>query len=198
MAEYVDSHEMTEEKCVEFLNQIISGFKCIRERRIMHRDFKLANVLLHKGLVKIADFGFSKQFNVESRASTFLGTLSTMAPEVIKRGGYDSRADIWSIGAVFYSMLAKKSPYIVTKSYNQNRSEDDEIMLQQILANNPPKQIDQMPWSTVVKDFLKRILVADPDKRMVWSQLFSHPITKYSQSKFFSQEQINELFSTIL
>ena len=64
LAEYVESHEMPEEKCVEFLKQIISGFKIIRQRRIMHRDFKLENVLLHEGKVKIADFGFSKQFHI--------------------------------------------------------------------------------------------------------------------------------------
>ena len=77
----------------------------------MHRDFKLANVLLHNKQVKIADFGFSKQFHIQSVATTFLGTLNTMAPEVLCKSAYDSRADIWSIGVVFYQMLTKRSPY---------------------------------------------------------------------------------------
>lgn len=48
----------------------------------MHRDFKLANVLLHEGVAKIADLGFAKQM-VKGLTRTVLGTSLTMAPEVL-------------------------------------------------------------------------------------------------------------------
>ena len=48
----------------------------------MHRDFKLANVLLHNGICKIADLGFAKQMD-KNMAHTVLGTSLTMAPEVL-------------------------------------------------------------------------------------------------------------------
>ena len=48
----------------------------------MHRDFKAANVLLHKNYCKIADLGFAKQVKEESLTGTLLGTGQTMAPEV--------------------------------------------------------------------------------------------------------------------
>ena len=51
-----------------FLKQILNGFKVyflfmkgLHELKTMHRDFKAANVLLHNGMCKIADLGFSKQ-----------------------------------------------------------------------------------------------------------------------------------------
>lgn len=46
----------------------------------MHRDFKLANVLLHNGVCKIADLGFAKQMQKEGLTDTVLGTSYTMAP----------------------------------------------------------------------------------------------------------------------
>ncbi len=41
----------------------MSGFKCIREHKIIHRDLKFENILVSKGILKIADFGFYKILN---------------------------------------------------------------------------------------------------------------------------------------
>jgi serine/threonine protein kinase len=46
----------------------------------MHRDFKVANVLLHNGISKIADLGFAKQMEKKQMTKTILGTSLTMAP----------------------------------------------------------------------------------------------------------------------
>jgi len=46
----------------------------------MHRDFKLANILLHNNTCKIADLGFAKQLDMGSLTKTILGTSVTMAP----------------------------------------------------------------------------------------------------------------------
>jgi len=43
-----------------FLKQLINGFKGLHEKKIMHRDFKLANIMLHNGVCKIADLGIAK------------------------------------------------------------------------------------------------------------------------------------------
>lgn len=52
---------LTEDEATNFLKQILNGFKGLHEVGAMHRDFKLANVLLHNGICKIADLGFAKQ-----------------------------------------------------------------------------------------------------------------------------------------
>lgn len=51
---------MTEDEAVEFLIQILNAFKTLVQNNILHRDFKLPNILLHNGNIKIADFGFAK------------------------------------------------------------------------------------------------------------------------------------------
>ena len=50
----------------------------------MHRDFKVANVLLHNRVCKIADLGFAKQMEKKALTKTILGTSLTMAPEVLE------------------------------------------------------------------------------------------------------------------
>lgn len=78
----------------------------------MHRDFKLPNVLKHNGVIKLADFGFAKLLGTEDQqVETILGSPLNMAPEVLDRQAYNSKADIWSIGVSFYEMIFGKVPY---------------------------------------------------------------------------------------
>ena len=75
----------------------------------MHRDFKLANVLRHDGVIKLGDFGFAKLLGSEDEtAETILGSPLNMAPEILDHQPYNSKADIWSIGVAFYEMLFGK------------------------------------------------------------------------------------------
>lgn len=78
----------------------------------MHRDFKLPNILINNGIIKIADFGFSKILEAdESYAETMLGSPLNMAPEILQGFEYNNKCDIWSIGTVFYELLFEKPPY---------------------------------------------------------------------------------------
>jgi len=61
--------------------------------------------------LKIADFGFSRLLETEDLASTMLGSPLNMAPEVLSGNDYDNKADIWSIGTVFYELLFGKPPF---------------------------------------------------------------------------------------
>ena len=71
---------LTEEQATSFLKQIINGFQGLHAVKAMHRDFKLANILLHNNTCKIADLGFAKQLDMGSLTKTILGTSVTMAP----------------------------------------------------------------------------------------------------------------------
>lgn len=79
-----EKKRLSEQEATCFLKQIINGFKGLHEVRAMHRDFKAANVLLHDGVCKIADLGFSKQLKDKNGiTSTMLGTGLTAAPEIL-------------------------------------------------------------------------------------------------------------------
>ena len=79
----------------------------------MHRDLKPENIFLTRtGATKILDFGIAKLADGERRAmgvSTFtgivLGTLGYLAPEQIRGGAIDRRADLFALGAIVFEML---------------------------------------------------------------------------------------------
>jgi serine/threonine protein kinase len=87
---YLDKKKrLTEDEATVFLKQIINGFRGLHEVNAMHRDFKVANVLLHDGICKIADLGFAKQLDKKKKMTgTILGTSLTMAPELLREQNY--------------------------------------------------------------------------------------------------------------
>lgn len=64
-------------------------------------------------LVKITDFGLSKEISKASCVKTICGTLNYVAPEVLdnRHGSYGQSADIWSLGVLLYYMLTKEFPF---------------------------------------------------------------------------------------
>jgi len=55
----------------------------MREKKIVHRDLKLANILVsHDFKIKLADFGFARIIEEDQLMHSYLGTLVTMAPEI--------------------------------------------------------------------------------------------------------------------
>ena len=88
------------------------------DQGIVHRDIKPENILLDKqGRVKIADFGIAKILGREGKDSTLtegkqvIGTPHYMAPEQVEKPQtVDHRADIYSLGVVFYEMLTGELP----------------------------------------------------------------------------------------
>lgn len=98
--------------------KICEALQYAHEQGVLHRDIKPANILLDtKGRIKIADFGIAKlvgeakpDFNLTATGAT-VGTPQYMAPEQLEKPGtVDHRADIYSLGVVFYEMLTGELP----------------------------------------------------------------------------------------
>lgn len=97
---------------LEYFRQLLEAFKVLTQHHIMHRDLKPDNILLHNSKLKVADFGFCKSLEGPTDiAQTMLGSPIYMAPEVIRGEPYSIKADIWSLGVVFYEMLYGFCPY---------------------------------------------------------------------------------------
>lgn len=98
--------------------QICAALQYAHGQGVLHRDIKPENILLDgKGGVKIADFGIAKMIGEERASITLtqtgatLGTPQYMAPEQLERpNDVDHRADIYSLGVVFYELLTGELP----------------------------------------------------------------------------------------
>lgn len=99
----------------EFLYQIISGLKFLDSHKVIHRDLKPANILLSdrsiRPQLKLCDFGFATVLEELKLCYTPCGTPLYMAPEIFEMKDYNGSADIWSLGIVYFEMLAGHPPF---------------------------------------------------------------------------------------
>jgi len=98
---------------LEVIRQLCDGLAYAHRAGIVHRDVKPANVrVTPEGDVKIMDFGIAHlQSSTMTRSGLVLGTVHYMAPEQIAGAKVDHRADIFSVGAIAYELLAGRKPF---------------------------------------------------------------------------------------
>jgi serine/threonine protein kinase len=159
---------LPESEAITFMKQIMNGFQCLHENKIMHRDFKLANLFMHDGHVVIGDFGMAK--SGYEMTQTALGSPLTTAPEVLREDSYSSKADLWSVGTVFYYLLFGKYPFFAMSI--------PELMkvINQTAGDKLPFDPKITDVSEQCKSLLRTMLQPDPAKRIDWERLFDHPL----------------------
>ena len=119
--EYVDgvtlrdaivSGRVTSEQSLGIVPDLCDALKTAHQQGIVHRDIKPENILLTKdGVAKIADFGIAKLLGANNQDSFNAGTRRYMAPEQLDGNeDVDHRADIYSLGVVFYELLTGQTP----------------------------------------------------------------------------------------
>ncbi|AWP10276.1 Mitogen-activated protein kinase kinase kinase [Scophthalmus maximus] len=104
--------KITPSLLVDWAMGIAGGMNYLHLHKIIHRDLKSPNMLItHDDLVKISDFGTSKELSDKSTKMSFAGTVAWMAPEVIRNEPVSEKVDIWSFGVVLWEMLTGEIPY---------------------------------------------------------------------------------------
>jgi polar amino acid transport system substrate-binding protein len=109
---------LTPSAALRIVSQLCAALQFAHEQGVVHRDIKPENILLtHRGDVKIADFGLAKLLGPGSESPGLtatwqvMGTRHYMAPEQEQRPlEVDHRADIYSLGVVFYELLTGELP----------------------------------------------------------------------------------------
>ncbi|KAJ3843034.1 CAMK/CAMKL/Kin4 protein kinase [Lentinula raphanica] len=166
---------LRERDAAKLFSQLISGVWYIHQKKIVHRDLKLENLLLdrHRNVI-ITDFGFANRFEhrADDLMQTSCGSPCYAAPElVISEGLYvGSAVDIWSCGVILYAMLAGYLPFDDDPA---NPDGDNINLLYKYIVNTPLSFPDYISESA--RDLLSMMLVPDPSRRASLDLVMQHP-----------------------
>jgi serine/threonine protein kinase len=107
-----------EERVACATRQILNALSYLHEREIVHRDLKPENVMVTlDGTVKIIDFGLAAGRREMCGNGVVLGSENYIAPEVLNFEDYWTSVDLFSVGAVAYTMLFRDLPFTGETSY---------------------------------------------------------------------------------
>ena len=122
--------QKTIESSLTLISQICSALDHAHQAGVIHSDLKPENVLMENGEnAKLVDFGLARKADMKSVESDLLaGTLAYISPEQISGDKIDARADLYSLGIIFYEQITGELPF-----------QSDEILplLQKHLAEPP-------------------------------------------------------------
>ncbi|XP_011496245.1 PREDICTED: ribosomal protein S6 kinase 2 beta [Ceratosolen solmsi marchali] len=166
----------TETEAAEVTYTITNVVQYLHENGVVHRDIKPSNILYAKPgcnplTLCICDLGFAKQLRAENGLlMTPCYTANFVAPEVLKRQGYDAACDIWSLGILLYIMLSGRIPFPNTPGDTPND------ILDKIVRGYI--DVESGVWcqiSVEAKDLVKRMLHVDPTRRPSATNILKHP-----------------------
>jgi serine/threonine-protein kinase ULK/ATG1 len=169
-----ESNGFTVDKIKKILIQLNNTFRLMIDKKIIHRDIKLENILVKDSqkenfIVKLSDYGEAKKLGTLSQMiESIHGTPNTQAPEILNGENYDSKSDLWSLGVIIYQLYFKKLPYIgntATALYNIIKNDKNQIFIKKT-------------GNTNLDDLIRKLLKFDPKERITWEEYFAHPFFK--------------------
>ncbi len=177
LREIIKENAFDEKRAVKIIRQIAEALAAAHEKNIIHRDIKPENVIVTENeLVKVLDFGIAKTGEKKSEDETvslldasvlettpglIVGTTAYMSPEQVREQKLDERTDLWSLGVIFYEMLAGKRPF-------EGATRNDTIAA--ILKSEPEKI--SIKVSAKTKNVISKLLEKDREKRFQTARAF--------------------------
>jgi serine/threonine-protein kinase len=155
------------ERAAYLVAQVLGALQYAHQAGIVHRDLKPANVMVNdQGHVKVMDFGIARVLGAEhmTRDGHMMGTPAYMAPEQVLGQDVDARADLYSVGVVFYRLLSGTLPF---------RADTVIGMVQKQVSDQPtPVRVHRADIPEWCETVLARALAKKPEDRFQTAEEF--------------------------
>uniref|UniRef100_A0A2I3M265 non-specific serine/threonine protein kinase n=1 Tax=Papio anubis TaxID=9555 RepID=A0A2I3M265_PAPAN len=180
----------SEREASDVLCTITKTMDYLHSQGVVHRDLKPSNILYRDESgspesIRVCDFGFAKQLRAgNGLLMTPCYTANFVAPEVLKRQGYDAACDIWSLGILLYTMLAGFTPFA-----NGPDDTPEEILAR---IGSGKYALSGGNWDSIsdaAKDVVSKMLHVDPHQRLTAMQVLKHPWVV--NREYLSQNQLS-------
>jgi len=174
-----DFKPLPEDQAKELFRQLVHIVEFCHQNNVLHRDIKPENVMVsfeadcegelktnsefRFANVKLIDFGLCSHSSCNKCLFNFVGSPEYVCPEIIQRqkGFHGCKSEVWSLGAVLYTMLFGQFPFSADDRENEYRHNPE--------INFPPSCMPE-----AVKDLLRRMLSVNPDERCSLADVMQH------------------------
>ncbi|CAG9313281.1 unnamed protein product [Blepharisma stoltei] len=159
---------ITEIEVQYYIFQLIQALRYLHTHKVIHRDIKLGNLFITDQMeLKLGDFGLAAKVEFDGeRKRTICGTPNYIAPEVIDgRQGHSYEVDIWSVGALMFTLLVGKAPFEAVDLHSTYQN------IKTLSYSFP----EHLKISKEAKMIIGDILKVDPAERPSLDQILSSP-----------------------
>mmetsp|Transcript_146249 Transcript_146249/g.257793 ORF Transcript_146249/g.257793 Transcript_146249/m.257793 type:complete len:426 (+) Transcript_146249:63-1340(+) len=156
-----------EEEAAKGIHQILQAVAYLHEKGVIHRDIKLENLVYTDSslqCLKLIDFGLAARWDGRTPLSKRCGTPGYVAPEVWRKTSTNA-VDMWALGVLAYEMLLARSPFPTNQARCRAMSQAGQVHYGASFHE----------LSDGAQDFLKSLLVAEPENRLSAKAALEHP-----------------------
>ncbi|XP_017778564.1 PREDICTED: serine/threonine-protein kinase 17A-like [Nicrophorus vespilloides] len=171
-AKYIKKNK-SEENWLEAIHHeiaVLQSVSTLHSQNLVHMDIKSDNILLSEpdsfDNIKLCDFGLAKCLESGKEVRTTQGTLDYVPPEVLKQKPITKKSDVWSIGVLTYYLVSGYTPFTVKTDFKTMTNIENGILE---FGEESFRSI-----SVECIDFIKSMLVVDPDLRPTVDELLQH------------------------
>ncbi|HEX8076864.1 MAG TPA: protein kinase, partial [Chthoniobacterales bacterium] len=193
LADRLRAGTMAARETAQFLIPVARALDFAHKNNVVHRDMKPANILIDpQGVPKVTDFGIAKRLTAESEltlSGAVIGTPIYMAPEQARGTSKDvgAAADIYSLGAILYEMLAGRPPFLPDDS--------DTSLVVRVATENPVSPAWHRPGvPRDLETICMRCLAKTPGERYPSAAAVADDLQRFVEERPILSRRVSRVF----